>query len=138
MRIPALFAAAVVALAGVARLAQAADATPAGRSVVMSRLDPDGDGTVSLAEASAAAEAKFAALDAGAKGALDADALTGIMSARQIASVDDDKDATVDKAEYLTFVAMRFRKADTDGDGTLDTAELSAEPGRELVALLAY
>ena len=138
MKTTALFAVALVSLAGLAPLARGADATPADKSLVMGKLDPDSDGTVSRDEAAKAAEAKFAALDTDAEGTLDANELTGIMSAKQISMIDGDKDATIDKAEYLKAVATKFKLADKDGDGTLDAAELSSEAGRALVAMLAY
>ena len=111
-----LFAATTVTLVGVVSLAHAADAMPSDKSMIMSKLDPDGDGTASME----AAEAKFAALDVDAEGTLDATELTGIMSAKQIAMVDADKDATVAKADYLKIVVMKFKQIDKDHDGTLD------------------
>jgi Ca2+-binding EF-hand superfamily protein len=133
-----LLLAAVVAAFTLSPLARAADTTPNDKSVVMAALDPDNGGTVSLAEARKAAEAKFNALDTDHEGTLDASELTGIMSAKQIKGADKDNDGTIDKAEYLKVVEAKFGKADKDHDGTLDKAELSSEEGRELVAMLAY
>ena len=85
-------------------------------------LDPDSDGTVSLAEAQAAGVAKLKALDPDATGRSTprrARAPSSISSA-----ADPDKDGTVDKAEYAAEIAAAFKKADPDGDGTLDAAEL--------------
>ena len=86
----------------------------------------------------AAATKKFDKLDTDQEGTLDASELTGLMGKKALAAADGDKDATLDKAEYLALVTKAFKKADTDKDGTLDAAELSTEPGRQLVALLAY
>jgi uncharacterized membrane protein YkoI len=111
---PRLLLAAVVAALTLSPLARAADTTPNDKSVVMTALDPDNDGTVSLAEAKRAAEAKFNALDTDHEDTLDANELTGIMSVKQI------------------------KATDKDNGGTLDKIELSSEEGRELVAMLAY
>ena len=77
----------------------------------MKMIDPDSDGTVSLDEAKAAAEQKFAAMD-------------------------PDKDGTIDKAEYMTLVEAAFKKADTDSDGMLDKKELATPAGKKLLALI--
>jgi hypothetical protein len=135
---PRFLLAAASAVLALSPLARAADTTPNDKSVVMATLDPDNDGTVSLAEAKRAAEAKFNALDTDHEGTLDANELTGIMSAKQIKATDKDNDGTLDKAEYLKVIEAKFRKADKDNDGTLDKTELSSEEGRELVAMLAY
>lgn len=129
-------AASVLALGPAVRAAT--DTTPNDKSVVMTALDPDNDGTVSLDEARKAAGAKFDALDTDHEGTLDASELTGVMGAQQLKAADGDRDGTLDKAEYLKVVEAKFRKIDKDRDGTLDKAELSTEDGRELVALLAY
>ena len=135
---PRFFLAAAVATLALSPLARAADTTPNDRSVVMTALDPDNDGTVSLDEARKAAEAKFNALDTDHDGTLDVSELTGIMSAKQVKATDKDSDDTLDKAEYLRIIEAKFKKIDKDHDGTLDRAELSSEEGRELVAMLAY
>jgi Ca2+-binding EF-hand superfamily protein len=91
-----------------------ADTTPEDQSSVMSKIDTDHDGSVSLDEAKKAAIAKFDTLDTDKEGTLDANELTGILSRNDLI------------------------KADKDKDGTLDAKELSTEQGRALVALLAY
>jgi hypothetical protein len=90
------------------------DTTPADKSLVMSKIDTDNDGTISLAEAKTAAAAKFDSLDTDKEGTLDASELTGILGQGMLT------------------------KADLDKDGTLEPKELSTEAGRSLVALLAY
>jgi hypothetical protein len=116
----------------------APDATPKDESLVLSKIDTDHDGSVSLAEAKAAAAAKFDALDTDKEGTLDANELTGILSPNTVTIADKDKDKTLDKFEFLALVEKMFKAADQDHDGTLDPTELSTDQGRALVALLAY
>jgi len=97
-------------------------------------LDPDSDGTVSLAEAQAAGLAKFKALDPDADGTLDAKEAKGVLV--DFTAADPDKDGTVDKAEYAAAIAAAFKKADPDGDGTLDAAELASPAGQTLLNLI--
>lgn len=123
---------------GLVPLARAADSTPHDKSLVMTKIDTDNDGTVSLAEAKAAAEAKFGALDTDHEGTLDASELTGIAGKHEMAKADSDHDATLDKAEYLAMVSKKFQAADVDHDGTLDEKKVASEKGRALVPLLAY
>ncbi|HEY4041750.1 MAG TPA: EF-hand domain-containing protein [Rhodopila sp.] len=118
--------------------AASADTTPGDKSAVMSKIDTDNDGTISLDEAKKAAVAKFDALDTDKEGTLDASELTGILSHSDMVKADKDKEGTVDKAEFLALVEKRFAAADTDKDGTLSPQELSTEQERALVALLAY
>ncbi|WP_196768585.1 EF-hand domain-containing protein [Granulibacter bethesdensis] len=135
----AAFGLSILASQGLSHVAMAAvDATPHDTSLVMSRLDPDNDGTVSLEEAHKAAEAKFDALDTDHEGTLDASELTGILGKKALAAFDPDHDGSLDKAEWLKLVDAYFKKADPDHDGTLSPAELTTENGRALVALLAY
>jgi Ca2+-binding EF-hand superfamily protein len=114
------------------------DTTPEDQSPVMSKIDTDHDGSVSLDEAKKAATAKFDTLDTDKEGTLDASELTGILSRNELIKADKDKDKTLDKAEFLALVEKLFAAADKDKDGTLDAKELSTEQGRALVALLAY
>jgi EF hand len=116
----------------------AADTTPKDDSLVVSKIDTDHDGTVTLAEAKAAASAKFDALDTDKEGTLDSHELTGILSPSAVKKADKDKDDTLDKAEFLVVVETMFKMADHDQDGTLDAKELSTDQGRALVSLLAY
>jgi hypothetical protein len=99
--------------------------------------DTDKDGTLDLAEAKAAAEAKFASLDPDGDGKLDAkEAAAAHISASTFARADSDKDGSIDKAEYLRLVAKRFKAADSDKDGTISAAELDTKAGAALMALL--
>jgi Ca2+-binding EF-hand superfamily protein len=134
----AAFLLATVLAAGVTPAIGAPDATPKDESLVLSKIDTDHDGSVSLAEAKAAASAKFDALDTDKEGTLDASELTGILSPNAVKKADKDKDETLDKSEFLTLVEKMFEAADQDHDGTLNPAELSTDQGRALVSLLAY
>ena len=116
----------------------ATDTTPNDQSRVISGIDTNHDGTVSLDEAKAAALKKFDALDTDKESTLDVSELTGILSPEAVKKADRDKDMTLDKAEFLALVEVMFRLADHDHDGTLTAEELSSEQGRALVALLAY
>ena len=130
-------AAAVLFLAAAAS-AEPADTAAPDQSLVMSKIDTNNDGSVSLDEANTAAEAKFAKLDTDKEGTLDASELTGIVGPKAMAASNPDKDYTLDKSEYMALVKKTFEAADTDHDGTLTPKELSSEEGRALVSLLAY
>jgi hypothetical protein len=134
----AAFLLATVMAAGFMPAFGAPDATPKDDSLVLSKVDTDHDGSVSLAEANAAASAKFDALDTDKKGTLDVNELTGILSPNAVKKADKDKDQTLDKVEFLALVEKMFKAADQDHDGTLDPTELSTDQGRALVSLLAY
>jgi EF hand len=110
--------------------AQAANKTS---STHMAVWDTDHDGTLDLAEAKTAAQAKFDALDADHDGTLDKKEFPG---RKGFAKADPDKDGTIDKDEYLALVEKRFNAADTDHDGTLSKAELKSPAGRALARLL--
>jgi hypothetical protein len=99
--------------------------------------DTDKDGTLDLAEAKVAAEARFAALDPDGDGKLDQkEAAAAKISASSFAKADTDKDGTIDKAEYLRLVDRRFKAADSDHDGTVSAEELNTKAGAALMALL--
>jgi Ca2+-binding EF-hand superfamily protein len=99
-------------------------------------LDPDRDGTVSLAEAKAAASRLFTRLDRDHDGTLDRRELRGRMVSKEFGAADGDHDGTLDKAEYLAAVQKAFKAADGDNDGTVDAKELSSPRGRVLLRLL--
>jgi Ca2+-binding EF-hand superfamily protein len=130
--------AATLACGALVAIAAPPDPTPSDKSLVLTKIDTDHDGTISLDEAKAAAAAKFDALDTDKEGTLDASELTGIVSTANVKTIDRDKDGTLDKAEYLALVAKLFAAADKDHDGTLDAKELSTDQGRALVAMLSY
>jgi Ca2+-binding EF-hand superfamily protein len=134
----AAFLLATVVAAGLTSAIGAPDATPKDESLVLSKIDTDHDGSVSLAEAKAAASAKFDALDTDKEGTLDVNELTGVLSPGAVKKADKDKDQTLDKVEFLALVEQKFKAADKDHDGTLDPTELSTDQGRAFVSLLAY
>jgi Ca2+-binding EF-hand superfamily protein len=127
-------ATAVVVLLGSATLGGSALAATARGA--LQALDPDRDGTVSLAEAKAAASRLFSRLDRDHDGTLDRRELRGRMVSKEFAAADRDRDGTLDKAENLAAVERAFRAADRDNDGTLDVKELSSPRGRVLLRLL--
>ena len=123
---------------GVPFAATTADPTPVDKNLIMSKIDTDGDGTISLDEAKAAAAAKFDALDTDEEGTLDVNELAGIVARGTVTKADRDKDGTLDKAEFLALVEKLFMAADHEHDGKIDIRELATEQGRALVALLQY
>ena len=138
IRLKVLLVGLPLAIGAVPALAATADKTPVDESALMMKIDPDHDGTVTLAEAKTAAAAKFEALDTDKEGTLDASELTGVVGTGTLASADPDHDKTLDKTEFMALVAKMFAAADPDKDGTLTPQELSTEKGRALVSLLAY
>ena len=70
---------------------------PAWAARLLTKLDPDKDGTVDLAEAKNAASALFDRLDRDHDGTLDAKELRGRLNAKEFATADPDKDGTLDK-----------------------------------------
>jgi hypothetical protein len=104
---------------------------------LMATLDPDGDGTVDLAEAKAAGAAMFKKLNTDGDKTLDMKELGDRISAADFKAADPDGDGTLDEAEYTALVEKLFKAADPDGDGTLDEAELKSPAGQKLLALIA-
>jgi Ca2+-binding EF-hand superfamily protein len=93
-----LVAALVLCLSGVAYAADTP--TDAQIDAAFKKADPDGDGTVSWAEAR-----RF-----------------GISKAA-FAHANPDKDGTLDKKEFVEAITWQFHHADPDKDGTLDPKE---------------
>jgi Ca2+-binding EF-hand superfamily protein len=110
-------------------VALGADAVPAG-------LDPDKDGTISLAEAQAAGTKVFASLNKDGDKTLDAKELSDRIDAAGIKAADPDNDGTIDENEYVKIVESKFKTADPDGDGTLDAKELTSPAGQALLKLI--
>lgn len=111
-------------------------AAPAFAKMDMKAIDPDSDGTVSLAEAQDAAAKKFAAMDPDNDGTIDLKEAKGKMAKAKFKKTDADNDGTVDKAEYSALVESAFKAADPDGDGTLDAKELKTPAGQKLLSLI--
>ena len=97
----------------------------------MKMLDPDSDGTVSMTEATDAANKKMMTADADHDGTLDSKE-----AGMDVTGVDDDKDGTLDKSRVRRAGHQAaFKAADTDSDGTLDAKELASPAGEKLLAL---
>ncbi len=106
-------------------------------AALMKTLDPDGDGTVDLAEAKAAGAEMFKKLNTDDDKTLSKKELGDRISEADFKAADPDGDGTLDEAEYTTLVEKLFKAADPDGDGTLDEAELKSAAGQKLLALIA-
>ena len=105
-------------------------------AAALKALDPDNDGTVSLAEAQAGASKVFASLNKDKDGTLDAKELGDRIDAAGIKSADPDNDGTLDEKEYAKIVESKFKAADPDGDGTVDKKELDSPAGQQLLKLI--
>jgi hypothetical protein len=101
-------------------------------------IDPDNDGEMTLAEAQTRAGVVFDKLNKDSKkdSTLDAKELRGRMTAKELKAANPDNDKTIDKAEYLAAVAVRFKAANPDKDATLECKELSTKAGQALYRLL--
>jgi len=99
--------------------------------------DPDSDGTLDMAEARKAAEAKFDSLEGDNDGTLDKKEMSSTkVDKKTFKKADPDSDGTLTKEEYLTIVEARFKAADPDNDGTVSVAELKTKEGKALIRLL--
>ena len=105
-------------------------------------FDQDGDGTIDLKEAKAAAAAMFDMLDVDHDGTITNKELGGRAEVmRQILpSPNPYKMFAVEGAmtrdDYLSLTETRFKLADTDNEGKLDAKELGSEAGQALLKLL--
>jgi Ca2+-binding EF-hand superfamily protein len=114
-----------------------AQADPQSAAANLKAWDSDHDGTVDLAEAKKAAEAKFDSLDTDHDGTLDMKEMAGTgVHAMTFKKADKDGDGSLDKSEYMGLVEARFKAADTDHDGTVGDTELSTKSGQALSSLL--
>jgi Ca2+-binding EF-hand superfamily protein len=113
--------------------AQAADSV----ADKMKMWDPDKDGTLDLAEANKAAEARFDSLEKDKDGTLDKKEMSSTkVDKKTFKKADPDNDGTLSKDEFLSIVKTRFEAADADHDGTVSAAELKTKAGKALVKLL--
>lgn len=119
-----------------AALWQSAAAETVVDAALMKVINPDGDGTVDLAEAKAAGAATFKKLDPDADGTLDAKELAGRVDKDDFAAANPDGDGTIDQNEYDALIETRFAAANPDNDGTLDEAELKSKAGQALLSLI--
>lgn len=101
-------------------------------------VDPDNDGEMTLAEAQKRAGLVFDKLnkDKNKDSTLDAKELRGRMTGKELKAANPDNDGTLDKAEYLAAVAVRFKAANPDGDLTIECDELKTKAGKALYKLL--
>ena len=106
-------------------------------AALMKKINPDGDGTVDLAEAKAAGKAMFKQLNPDKDGTLDMKELKGRISEADFKAANPDGDGTLDMDEYMALIEKLFKEANPDGDGTLDEAELKSPAGQKLLALIA-
>jgi EF hand len=102
----------------------------------LATLDPDNDGTVSLAEAKAAAVKTFDAIDTDHEGTLSPEEAKDAIMQSAFPKADPDKDGTIDKAEWTALVEQHFKAADPDHDDTLDAKELESPEGKQLLKML--
>ena len=123
-------AASFVALGVFAFIAPVAMADMA--SATMKTADTDNDGSITLAEAQAAAATKFAALDTDHEGTVDSKD-----AGMSVTAMDKDNDGTLDKAEYMAAVESAFKTADPDNDGTVDAKELASPAGKTLDTMIS-
>ncbi|GAA0727397.1 hypothetical protein GCM10009106_03360 [Sphingomonas japonica] len=113
---------------------------PAGK---MARLDPNGDGVQTRAEAIAQADRMFQRLDADGNGQITAaerEAMHdkraerreargkpagkhGGMRTRMLARIDANKDGQISLDEHRAMATLRFDRVDANRDGRIDTAE---------------
>lgn len=106
-------------------------------SAFMQKYDANHNGSLSLQEATTAAEARFAALDPDHDGTIDAkEAIPAKISTKDFKGVDPDKDNLLQKDEYLNLVQQKFAVADTAHNGELTSKELNSKAGRALMLLL--
>ena len=106
-------------------------------AALMKKINPDGDGTVDLAEAKAAGKAMFKQLNPDKDGTLDMNELKGRISEADFKAANPDGDGTLDMDEYMALMEKLFNEANPDDDGTLDENELKSPAGQKLLALIA-
>lgn len=140
---------AILRCAGIALLAggawialqgSAVSGTPGADAVKV--FDKDGDGSVDLKEAKAAAAALFDMLDVDHDGTLTNKELGGRAEVmRQILPSPNPYkmfavEGAMNRDDYLSLTETRFKLADPDNDGKLDAKELDTEAGQALLKLL--
>ena len=106
-------------------------------AALMKKINPDGDGTLDLAESKAAGKTMFKQLDPDNDGTLDMKELKGRITEADFKAADPDNDGTLDMDEYMALIEKLFKEANPDGDSTLEDAELKSPAGQKLLALIA-
>ncbi|HMJ12823.1 MAG TPA: EF-hand domain-containing protein [Polyangiaceae bacterium] len=89
------------------------------------KMDTNGDGKVTLAEAQAGAKQKFERMDKNKNGVVTKDELSG-KRARYLEKADTNKDGKVTLAEAQAKAQTWFQKLDTNKDGVLTKEEFHA------------
>lgn len=104
---------------------------------MIERMDTDGDGTVTRADALAFASDRFARMDANGDGQITKDERRAARQARRgerMARMDADGDGMISQAEMTAIAAdraaRRFARLDTDGDGLVSVADAAQRGGR--------
>jgi Ca2+-binding EF-hand superfamily protein len=109
---------------------------------IVRRLDTAGNGFVTKDEFLAAAQNRFARMDANADGKLTPDEMTaprgahgntsartgGAIAQKRFDRLDANHDGVVTKDEFLAAAAAKFAQFDTAGNGKVTAAEIEAAP----------
>ena len=95
------------------------------------------DGTLTLQQATKAAQQHFGALDTDNDGTVDEKELVPAgVSTGDFTAVDPDKDKKIQKEEYLNLVKQKFNSADANHNKKLTKEELNSQSGQALMRLL--
>jgi len=127
-----LFLAAALAgtmLGGAAIAGQDAPAPQGRGGGMMMRADTNGDGTISRAEFTAQAEARFARMDKNGDGFITADEMSGRGGRGPgggLMAADTNGDGKISRAEFMAQTNDRFAKLDSNGDGQISGDEMRA------------
>jgi hypothetical protein len=131
----ALIAAAVIGAGASLALAQGGYKEghgPGGR--MMHRMDLNGDGAITPAEAGAVRTVRFLSLDTDGDGIITEEEMQARMQkrvaervAKRFAMMDRNGDGRVERAEFEESGAARFARRDTDGDGRISQEEFRAQ-----------
>ncbi len=97
------------------------------------KLDPDRDGTLTLAELQAPLRERMNKAKGTEKNRLQSS--LKLLEA-EFKAMDKDKDGTVDKNEYVALLQTRFDAANRDKDQTLEPNELKTAAGQKVMLLL--
>jgi len=103
--------------------------SPPSRGMGMMRADTDGDGVVTRAEATAQADAQFAAADTDRDGKVTADERRAAFAAGAPGGRfrgGPASDTTMTRDDFRTRALSRFDWTDANGDGRIDAAEINA------------
>lgn len=100
---------------------------------MMHRMDLNGDGGITRAEADAMSAVRFLRLDSDADGVLTEQEMRDSMQrrmvrriAKQFAMMDQNGDGRIERAEFEEGTAARFARRDADGDRRISNEELRA------------